>query len=232
MLGATRVAKGATFDAFLVCDSLMRAAQESHGHPRECAVEAPLPRERAGARGRQTRGVQLLDRVEVLRVERGGGGTAGAPWRVLVVPSGGAGAGAALEEEAAEAIEADEVVLAAGWLAGRLAGVLGHALAVQGVQGRMFAMHAPGVALRHNVFAWESPHFWATHPELGHQCTLDPDDPTTRLTRHLYGLQISNGTLKVPRPPARRAPAWLARFPRLRAQLWSRGCEPQSPRST
>ena len=98
------------------------------------------------------------------------------------------------DDGARQELEADVVLLCNGWQAGRLAGLLGHKLPVRGVHGQMFAMRHPEVTLRHNIYSWEGPHFWATHPRLGHQNTLD--EAHNRLTRHLYGLQIAGGTLK------------------------------------
>ena len=94
-------------------------------------------------------------------------------------------------------IEADILLLCTGWKVRDHAAFLGHEIPVRPVHGQMFATINEKIKLNHNLFSWEGPHFWGTNPTLGHQDTLEVEEGKfKRRTRHLYGLQISNGTLK------------------------------------
>jgi glycine/D-amino acid oxidase-like deaminating enzyme/predicted heme/steroid binding protein len=92
-------------------------------------------------------------------------------------------------------MEADEVLICTGWIASTMAKWLGHNVPVKPMHGQMFATTHPDIQLKHSLYSWEGPHYWATHKDP-ERSTLDAAEPHERTTRHLYGNQIANGTLK------------------------------------
>lgn len=190
LLGATWHAKGATVDPYLVCDAYAARARA------------------AGAR------FALGRRVTALARRPGGGFTAVV--ERAADPTAPAGAPA---RRAPVALDADELVLAAGWLCRPLAAQLGHDVPVSGTHGQLFTTQSAAVGrLRHNLYSWEGPAYWNAHPEA-QSATLRPRPPHERMTRHFYAVQVgvvgrgrgassgARGVVRARRDPLRCCPA-------------------------
>lgn len=98
-------------------------------------------------------------------------------------------------QETEDIVEADIVLLCAGWFDSELAAKLGHSVPVKAMHGQMFSTHMHGSMpdLQHILFSYEAPEYWR---RTGDKSTLDSEAPHARNVHHLYGLQIGNGTLK------------------------------------
>lgn len=59
----------------------------------------------------------------------------------------------------------------------------------------MFAVQHPSLRLNHMLYSYEGPHHWISTRDR-YRATLEAEQPYKRITRHLYGNQISNGILK------------------------------------
>jgi glycine/D-amino acid oxidase-like deaminating enzyme len=59
--------------------------------------------------------------------------------------------------------EADEVLICTGWIASTMAGWLDHNVPVKPMHGQMFSTAHPDLNLKHSLYSWEGPHYWATH---------------------------------------------------------------------
>jgi glycine/D-amino acid oxidase-like deaminating enzyme len=179
LVGATWHPRGATVDPFLVCDAYASRARA------------------AGARFALGRRVTALARRPVVGGS-GGGFTAIVERADVEEPSGGKGADPI-------ALDADEVIIATGWLCRSLAARLGYDVPVGGTHGQLFTTKSDAVTLRHNIFSWEGPAYWNAHPDV-QQATLRTDPPHERLTRHFYAVQVRRGRIESSLEPRRCGP--------------------------
>jgi len=95
-----------------------------------------------------------------------------------------------------ESYHAPKVLICVGWQAKEIAGWRGHNVPVEGVHGQMIAFNEPDVKLNHHFYGWEALTYWGVH-KMKDRTTRQPVEPYERLTRHFYGLQIANGSIKV-----------------------------------
>ena len=103
-----------------------------------------------------------------------------------------------LDEVAPRTFDADEVIISTGWLCNKIGKMLGHDVPVKGMHGQLFTTKIPELTLQTNLFSWEGPHFWSSN-KIPNQATLSMGSrgDYSRLVRHFYAVQTTNGTIKI-----------------------------------